>query len=84
MKLAEAVKIISKKNPLAVIRSCLEYDTFYLFALAPIYISNNEDYVTGTIFPAVNKKTGEIFQYDITSDLDAYEAAVPVIQTTDI
>ena len=79
MKLEEAVKIISKENPLAIIRSCLEYDNFYLFALAPIYISQDEDYVTGTIFPAVNKNTGVIFQYDITSDLEAYENAVQVI-----
>lgn len=79
MKLEEAVDIIQKKNPLLTIRACTDYGKFFVFTLAPLYIKNDDDYVTGRIFPAVDKKTGKIFHYDITSDLEAFENAVQVI-----
>lgn len=79
MKLDKAVSIIRKRYPLLVIRACSEYDKFYLFTLAPVYIKDSDEYVTGTVFPAVDKKTGKIFQYDITSDYDAFEKSVQVI-----
>lgn len=79
MTLDEAVEIIRKRNPLLRIRSCLDFGKFYLFTLAPLYIGENDDYVTGTIFPAVDKRTGKIFQYDIMTDFDAYKNAVEVI-----
>lgn len=79
MKLDQAVAIIQKKNPLLTIRACTDYGDFFVFTLAPLYIKDTDNYVTGRIFPAVDKKTGKIFHYDITSDLDAFENAVQVI-----
>lgn len=51
----------------------------FIFFLAPMYISDGEGYVTGTVFPAVDKKNGTVFQYDIISDLDAYENAIVIM-----
>ena len=79
MDLKKAADIVQKRYPLLIIRACSEYDTFYLFTLAPIYIHNSDEYVTGTVFPAVDKKTGKIFQYDITSDYEAFEKTKKVI-----
>lgn len=72
MTVDKAIEVIRKKEPLMTIRSCLEYKDFYLFVLAPLYIQDYDDYVTGTVFPIVNKRTGKISQYDILSDYDAY------------
>lgn len=77
--LQKASEIILNKNPTLKIRACLEFEKFFLFTLAPLYISSDDDYVTGRIFPAVDKKTGRIFQYDLTSDYETFEQAKKVI-----
>ena len=41
-------------------------------------VADDGDYFTGTVFDAIDKKTGRIFEYDITDDSDAYEKAKPV------
>lgn len=74
-----AKKIIIDANPLLKIRSALEFDGFFLFVLAPVYISDNEQYITGTKYPIVNKTNGKISEYDITSDLDAYDSAKQIV-----
>lgn len=79
MTFEKALSIIRKKNPLLIVRAALEFNSFYLFTLAPIYVSDEDEYVTGTIFPAVDKKSGHIFEYDITSDLDAFDSAIKVL-----
>lgn len=71
----EACTIVKKENPTMLIRSAMDYKNFYLFVLAPIYISDDDDYMTGTIFPIVDKKTGTVSLYDILEDYDAYENA---------
>lgn len=71
----EAFEIIRKRKPLVKVRGCLDYGTFYAFCLAPIYVNDNEEYFTGTVMDAVDKKTGRVFMYDISSDIDAYERA---------
>lgn len=77
--LEQAIEIIQKKNPLLIIRASLEFDDFFLFTLAPLYVKESENYVTGTVFPAVDKKNGRIFEYNILSDYDAFENAKKVI-----
>lgn len=79
MTVEKAVEIVQNKNPLLIVRSCLDFGSFYVFALAPIYISKSDEYVTGTVFPAVDKKSGKIFEYDITSNLDAYERSKVIL-----
>lgn len=74
----EAFDIIRKQKPLVKVRGCLDYGTFYVFCLAPIYVNDDEEYSTGTVMDAVDKKTGRVFMYDISSDIDAYERAKTV------
>ena len=74
----EAYKLLSKIYPLSKDRGCLDYGKFYVFSLAPIDVPDDKRYYTGTIFPAVDKKTGRIFEYDITSDITAYNRAKQV------
>lgn len=70
-----AYRLLCKKFPIPRVRGCLDYGTFFAFLLAPLYISDEQEYVTGTTLIAVDKKTGRIFDYDITSDIIAYENA---------
>lgn len=79
MTLKKATEIILKKSPLLKVRACMDYGKFYVFTLAPLYVKDSDEYVTGVIFPAVDKKTGKIFDYDITTDLDAFDKAIKVV-----
>lgn len=64
------------------VRSCLDFGPFYGFFLAPMNVNINEKYDVGTCMEAVDKRTGSIYIYDITSDLDAYDRAKVVeVQT---
>lgn len=82
MTATEAYKILSKEHPLMRVRSCLDFGAFYGFFLAPMNVEDDEDYAVGTCMEAVDKKTGNMFIYDITSDLDAYDRAKVVeVQT---
>lgn len=75
---SEAFDILIKnsyRTSLVRCRSCLDFGTFYLFCVAPMDVKDSDDYLTGTIYECVDKKTGRIFEYDITSDIDAYDRA---------
>lgn len=78
MTAQEAYKKMKRKHPLSVITGCFEFDSFYLFFMTPLELFGKNDYHTGTTFPAVDKRDGKIFEYDITSDVDAYENAKEV------
>lgn len=68
----EAYKILSKDFPAMKVRSCLDFGSFFAFCLAPLYVSDDEDYMTGTCLDAVDKSNGRVFVYDITSNAEAY------------
>lgn len=70
----QAYDILSRERPASIVKTCLDFGSFFAFSLAPFYIGS-EIYYTGTTLDAVDKKTGKIFEYDILSDLDAYEDA---------
>lgn len=74
----EAYRILSKSYPLNKVRTCLDYGKFYVFSLTPMDVPDDARYYSGTIFPAVDKRTGRIFEYDITSDVRAYHRAKEV------
>lgn len=74
----DAYSIIHEKYPTEKVRSCLEYDDFFLFVMAPLYVLDSESYCPGTVFDAVDKRTGRMFEYDITTDIDAYDRAANV------
>lgn len=75
MDLLQAYDIIKAKNPGLEPVSVLDFDSFYLFSLAPPDMGD-EDIETGRIFPTIDKTTGKVGEYDITSDLDAFERAL--------
>lgn len=75
MTAEEAYKIATKNTPFIRVRGCLDYGSFFAFTLAPLYIDESEDYISGTTMTAVDKKTKRVFEYDITSDVSAYERA---------
>lgn len=74
----ECYKIASKELKINNIRGCMDLGSFYIFSLAPINVSDNENYVTGTVFDAVDKRTGKMFPFDITSDIGLYMNGKPV------
>lgn len=82
MTVDEAYIIACKEYPLSRVRGCLDFGDFFAFALVPMNVYDDEDYFSGTTLTSVNKNTGKIFEYDITSDLDAYEKAKKVNVST--
>lgn len=71
----EAYKKIRKRRPFSRVHSCLEFDNFFAFSIAPFYISDKEQYLTGPFFTAVDKRTGKIYPYNILDNPEAYEKA---------
>lgn len=71
----DAYKIVKKQNPDCYAVNCLEYRYFYLFNMIPYQFIGRDNYVSGSIFDAVDKKTGKITKYDILSDVEAYNSA---------
>ena len=57
-------------NP--VIHTAWDFGKFYLFSTAPKGVSKTDRYETGTIFTAVDKASGRVYDYDITEDVNAY------------
>lgn len=74
----EAYEIAKQQYGPSKLLACLEFDSFYLFSFAPLLMDTTDGYCTGTIFDAVDKESGKMFEYDITSDLDAFERAKPI------
>ena len=71
----EAEAKILKKHKLSKISSAKEFDSFFLFALVPFYMKEGESVNSGTIFPAIDKKTGKEFRYNILSNPAAFQNA---------
>lgn len=65
-------KAIKSYGPEYLIHTAWDFESFYLFSIAPFYIKDEESYDTGTVFTAVDKETGRVFDYDITNDLNSY------------
>lgn len=74
----EAKNRILKRHKLSNISSCLDFGNFWLFSLVPFYAKKDDSYPSGRTFPAIDKKTGKEFSYDITSDLKAFNRAKEV------
>lgn len=62
------------------VHTAWDFGSFFLFSLAPLYVKEGERYDTGTVFTAVDKASGKVYDYDITSDLDAFEKAAVLIE----
>lgn len=72
-------KAILKEGVPTRVHTAWDFGDFFLFSLAPMDVKEGERYDTGTVFTAVDKKTGQLFEYDITSDLDAFDNAVVLV-----
>lgn len=70
-----AYEILSKEKPVSKVAGCLDFGDFYVFALVPFYEPNDETFIIGTVMDSVDKNSGQIGLYDITSDINAYENA---------
>lgn len=69
----EAYSKLKRRYPdLMIVKFCKD------FGLAPLDVPEDETYRTGRLFDAVDKKTGRIYKYDITSDVDAYYDSIDV------
>ncbi len=68
----DAADAAIKANDGQIIHTAWDFGSFYLFSTAPRSIPRSQKYETGTIFTAVDKKTGRVYDYDITEDVDAY------------
>lgn len=73
----EAYRIVKRRYPSCFASSCLEYDKFYLFSMIPYKFFGATSYVAGSVFDAVDKKTGKVTSYDILTDVEAYHNAKP-------
>ena len=71
----EAYRIVKRRYPNRFAESCMEYRDFYLFSMIPYKFLGATSYVGGSVFDAVDKKTGKISQYDILADIEAYHNA---------
>lgn len=74
----QAYKKVIKEDPMSKLSMCLDFGKFWVFFLRPFYMSDDEEYLTGTSFPAVKKDSGELFDYDLTENVNAYENAKEV------
>lgn len=80
MTAREAYQILKSKFPSMEITSCNEYDTVFVFQLAPATVKNPSRLLTG--LTSVDKKTGEVktFKpYDIP--FEEYENGKEVVAT---
>lgn len=71
----EAIDKITDANPGFKITSMYDYGEFYVAYIRPYSMGDNEQYSTGVTFPAVDKKTGKVYDYRITSDLVKFDNA---------
>lgn len=72
MSYDDCVLIAIKANGPSKVHTAWDFGSFFLFSMSPLDWPKGESYDTGTTFTAVDKKTGNSFDYDLTSDLDAF------------
>lgn len=72
-------KVILNEGIPSKVHTAWDFGNFFLFSLAPMDVKEAERYDTGTVFTAVDKSSGRLFEYDITSDLDAFENAIVLV-----
>lgn len=72
-------KVLRSEDTPSTIHTAWDFGDFYLFSLAPYGYGEKLPYDTGTIFPAIDKVTGDIYDYDITTDLGLFDNAVVIV-----
>ena len=68
----EAYYLLLKKYPTMFAATALDMGSFFGFKLRPIYTSPNSKILSGPFISAVDKKTGNIYDYNMCTDPDLY------------
>lgn len=73
----EAYALLKKAYPGKVAHEgkCCDFGKFYAFFMVDKSAEDSENLVTGIYADAVDKKTGKVFMYDVTSDVSALSKA---------
>lgn len=74
----EASKILLRRHPFYKVLKCFDLGNFFVFNVAPYSNSDGSTIHSGTVYPAVDKRNGKVFKYDIMSDVELYWAAKEV------
>lgn len=86
MNAQEAYSKIVQENPGFYATEAIEFESFFMFQIRPLWVDKNETYFTGTVYPVVDKRNGKIKEYDIRTDPDAYLSAkqIPIKNVFDL
>lgn len=68
----EAYSILLNKYPTMFAVTALDMGSFFGFKLRPIYTSQNSKILSGPFIYAVDKKTGNIYDYNTFDNPDLY------------
>lgn len=73
----EAYALLKKAYPGKVAHGgrCCDFGKFYAFFMVDKSAENSENLITGIFADAVDKKTGKVFIYDVTSNVPALNKA---------
>lgn len=74
-----AEEIVNKICPDQKILDAWEMEDKFLFSTAPEDWPDDEPYMVGTIFMAIRKEDGAVFEYDILEDPDAFLEAEKIV-----
>lgn len=72
MDAKQAYTILQRRWPVSEILDCRDFGSFFAFHLSPVGTSNRDGFYVGPNMYAVDKRTGKVSIYDITTNPDAY------------
>lgn len=76
---ADAEKVILEVCQGQKIIDAWEMADKFLFSMAPNDFPSDETYMVGTVFTAIRKKDGAVFNYDILEDPEAFLEAEKIV-----
>lgn len=83
MKTIEECYAIARKSHIGMkLSACLDFGKFYGFTFSPYKSYGRDVYATGPYMVAVDKETGNLSYYNITSDSELYSKARKVDVST--
>lgn len=74
----DAYKVVSSVEKDSTVIGCYDYGDFYVFEITASdvdFFDTENPPILGALYPAVDKDTGEVFVYNIFSDISAYKSA---------
>lgn len=80
----DAYFVARKNHPGQVLSSCLDFGSFFLFIFKSVESAKGETIISGNVFDAVEKESGKLFKYDISTDPDAFFDSTEVSVETEL